>query len=485
MKSSFNQLGIVSMFVSLTLVACSMPKKLDTKLDTKLDVVLDTTQVQATWVVMGEQGQAIARAITLESTCPILQQDGVKERMHIRAVPATIAQRVTVNSTALSKPSAFPVLTCELPLRSGITSASIDGKALPLPKPVPLKILVIGDTGCRLDARKDYFQACNDVEQWPFSTVAKTAAGFAPDLVVHVGDYQYRETACPENEAGCAGSPWGFGWDTWQADFFEPAAPLLAAAPWVMVRGNHESCRRAGQGWWRFLDPRRLHASQDCNTATDDMKGNYSEPYAVPIGAGAQFLVFDSANVPNRALAKHDPVYSIYLNQFKAADQLVQRADFSIFITHHPVLGFLEGSRKSQHVEIEPGDAGLQSVLKDIHPTRLFDKNVHMLLSGDTHLFEALTFKTNHPTQFVVGNGGSSPYFNLPKVVHTTPFSKAEIAQFESTNRSGFTTMERSDSQSTAQSTAQSTDWVVKSWDQHGVLMTTCYVSKLKSECSN
>ncbi len=56
------------------------------------------------------------------------------------------------------------------------------------------------------------------------------------------------------NAHDCAGSPWGYGWDAWNADFFTPAAPLLAAAPWAAVRGNHESCARAGQGWWRFLD---------------------------------------------------------------------------------------------------------------------------------------------------------------------------------------------------------------------------------------
>ena len=36
---------------------------------------------------------------------------------------------------------------------------------------------------------------------------------------------------CPAGNQGCAGSPWGDNWTTWQADFFTPAAPLLAAAP--------------------------------------------------------------------------------------------------------------------------------------------------------------------------------------------------------------------------------------------------------------
>ncbi|MDW4746763.1 metallophosphoesterase, partial [Escherichia coli] len=82
---------------------------------------------------------------------------------------------------------------------------------------------------------------------------------------LHVGDYHYRENACPPDVAGCQGSPWGYGWDTWQADLFQPAAPLMAAAPWVLVRGNHEECARAGQGWFRFLDPRPYSAARSCD----------------------------------------------------------------------------------------------------------------------------------------------------------------------------------------------------------------------------
>ena len=48
--------------------------------------------------------------------------------------------------------------------------------------------------------------------------------------------------------------PVGYGWNVWELDFFAPSARLLAAAPWIMVRGNHEMCKRAGEGWFRFLD---------------------------------------------------------------------------------------------------------------------------------------------------------------------------------------------------------------------------------------
>ena len=110
------------------------------------------------------------------------------------------------------------------------------------------RIVLIGDTGCRMKASENAFQACNDSVKWPFAQVAQSAAALQPDLVIHVGDIHYRESPCPAGNAGCANSPWGYGFDAWQADLFEPAKPLLAAAPWVFVRGNHESCSRAGQG---------------------------------------------------------------------------------------------------------------------------------------------------------------------------------------------------------------------------------------------
>lgn len=99
---------------------------------------------------------------------------------------------------------------------------------------------------------------------------AATAAKLQPDLVMHIGDYHYRENACPSDIAGCKDSPWGYGWDTWEADLFKPAAPLLAAAPWIVVRGNHEECARAGQGWFRLLDTQAYSAKRTCDDPAND-----------------------------------------------------------------------------------------------------------------------------------------------------------------------------------------------------------------------
>ena len=94
------------------------------------------------------------------------------------------------------------------------------------------RILVLGDTGCRI--KGETVQACNDPAQWPFPQVAAQAAKLKPDLVIHVGDYLYREFGCPAGDARCAGSPSGDNWTTWAADFFTPGKVASRAAPWVI-----------------------------------------------------------------------------------------------------------------------------------------------------------------------------------------------------------------------------------------------------------
>jgi hypothetical protein len=102
-------------------------------------------------------------------------------------------------------------------------------------------------------------------KQWPFHFIADVVAQTKPDLVIHVGDYHYRETPCPRGHDGCAGSPFGDTWSVWRADFFAPADTLLKMDPWVFVRGNHELCDRGGKGWSRMLERFPFDAAAGCN----------------------------------------------------------------------------------------------------------------------------------------------------------------------------------------------------------------------------
>jgi hypothetical protein len=242
------------------------------------------------------------------------------------------------------------------------------GRHLPLPKAEPQRIVVLGDTGCRLQKSSNSYQACNDSAQYPFATMAAQAAAWKPDLVIHVGDYHYRENACPEGNAGCAGSPWGYGWDAWDADFFAPGARLLDAAPWIMARGNHENCQRGGQGYWRFLDPRPLLKGRDCNAAADDDSGNYSDPYAVPIGQSTQLLVLDTANTTWKGLKPGDTGYAKYQDLYRKLDALAQRAPRNLGIAHHPLLGMGADRKADGSIVLLPGDAGLQASFGSLNP---------------------------------------------------------------------------------------------------------------------
>jgi hypothetical protein len=131
-----------------------------------------------------------ARLVTSATGCPTLTTDKGDVAMTVRAAAT----------------ADFP-LVCAAAIPSGATQAGIADKPLPLPAANPQRILVLGDTGCRIKGAA--LQACNDPTKWPFPQLAAAAAKLKPDLVIHVGDYLYRESACPAGNQGCAGSPWG------------------------------------------------------------------------------------------------------------------------------------------------------------------------------------------------------------------------------------------------------------------------------------
>lgn len=313
------------------------------------------------WMEVGPQGM-LARTIltTGGAVCPEMMVDGTPKAMTARSTPQTC----------------FEVLVCEAPIPAGASAVSVGGTKLPvLPKKIR-RIALIGDTGCRLKGENcsdtcnptctaTSIQACNDPEEWPFASVAALVAQALPDLIVHVGDYHYREAQCPKGNPGCQGSPAGDNWPTWKADFFDPAAPLLAAAPWVVVRGNHEECKRAGQGWLNFLDPGPLPAN--CN---DD-----PNPYAAAV-PGLQILVLNTSVASSKDAAFYAPA-------FQTVNQLAQNADSPSWLAmHHPLWAFLESKGKLKTVT----DVLQQASNNDL------DEKIQLVSTGHIHLFEAVGF---------------------------------------------------------------------------------------------
>jgi hypothetical protein len=310
-----------------------------------------------------------ARIVTEATACPILKDGAAETAMTVRA-PAS---------------DKFP-LVCGAPIKAG-AHASINGLPLPAPAVSPRRILVLGDTGCRI--KGNTLQACNDSGQWPFPQLAAAAAKLKPDLIVHVGDYLYRESACPPGNKGCEGSPWGDNWTTWQADFFSPAAPLLAAAPMVLTRGNHEDCTRAGPGWQLLMGP---GAPSPCAI--------HVPLYTVNLGA-LTLGVLDDAVSDETALDKDMAgTYAAEINSLAQAPGPVW------FVHHRPTWAAISGP-----LDIPVGgNLTLIEAAKNnaAQGAPMLPDNVELQLSGHIHTFEAINYDKPVPPQIVAGNGGDN-----------------------------------------------------------------------------
>jgi hypothetical protein len=208
-------------------------------------------------------------------------------------------------------------------------------------------------------AHKTEEQAGNDPAQWPFKAIADLAASMAPDLVVHVGDFHYRETPCPAGSICGDVTTWGFGWASWDPDFFTPAASLLSAAPWIVLRGDHETCDRGGQGWWRFLDPRPFAPRRNCNLAADDPSGDYSDPYVVPLADDLVAVVLDTG-VVGETYDPESAEVQTYTEQAQMGFALAAPWGHSLLLKHQPILAYQSGGSTTA----APGNVELQGVLQ-------------------------------------------------------------------------------------------------------------------------
>lgn len=185
----------------------------------------------------GETPDLIARALVAKGDdCPTIEWSGKAERMAVRAPDRAEAfGKLCQSRTALGEALFVRIwLGSTVLLEQQVTRQ-------------PERVAVIGDTGCRITYYID--QGCNDRKTWPFASVAASVVGRQPDLILHLGDYYYREVPCLASDRNCAPGPYGDREQTWRAEFFEPARPLIAKAPWVFARGNHEDCQRGGYGW--------------------------------------------------------------------------------------------------------------------------------------------------------------------------------------------------------------------------------------------
>ncbi|MGE0719628.1 MAG: metallophosphoesterase [Alphaproteobacteria bacterium] len=384
------------------------------------------------WVTMGPAGPVV-RTITTDAACPTVRYDDFDRPMQIRIGPW----------------DAYPVTVCEAPLPAIVRQVTFAGRPVPVPSADPQRIIVLGDTGCRI--LRGNAQACNDPRQWAFARVAATAAALAPDLVIHVGDYHYRESPCPQPSAGCEGSPYGYNWAAWRADFFDPAAPLLAAAPWVMVRGNHEDCDRAGQGWFRFLDPRPRPA--DCE--------GFTEPYRISFGKFS-LVVHDSAIA--RDQDPREAEVERHRGQLATAWSLA--TEESWLLTHRPLYGIWKLDPRTRQPILN--NQTLQAAVANLGPDPF-----RAVFSGHIHRFDAFSFEDGKAAQIVVGGGGTAldPVIDEDRPKDMAIMG-ARIAHLTSTAGYAFLLMERSGG-----------GWAATLYDLDGNAVQRCRLDGKTMEC--
>jgi hypothetical protein len=331
----------------------------------------------AAWMQFTSGGTLEVRAVTT-GACPSVTFDGTS-RTTMFARAGFDANFPSVCSLAV--PPKTKTVQMEMP----------DGSSFALAPPVsdPQRILVLGDTGCRIKGTA--VQACNDPVAWPFAGLATAAANLKPDLVMHLGDYLYRESPCPPGNSGCAGSPFGDNWASWNADFFTPAAPLLKAAPWLIVRGNHEDCSRGGSGFLRLLGPNAFDAEQPCLA--------HLPPYVVRVG-DQSIAVMDNASASDTSV--DDAWVAVYRADFAelkamASDDAGRRIWLA---AHRPIWAAISGPLG---IPIG-GNATLIAASGDLTAF----KSLSLMLSGHIHTFEAINYRTKLPPQIVAGHGGDN-----------------------------------------------------------------------------
>lgn len=385
------------------------------------------------WTQFGPEGLE-ARAVTNAASCPSLEVDGAQATMTRRSDPGP----------------GYPVLSCAAPIPPSTRRATLDGAPLALTPADPKRILVIGDTGCRIKISK--VQACNDPAAWPFHLTAAAAAAAKPDLVIHVGDYHYRETACPAGNQGCSGSPFGDNWAVWRADFFAPADTLLRIAPWIMVRGNHEECNRGGKGWSRTLDAYPFDQAAGCN--------GLGQPFSVAL-PGLTLAVMDVSTAEETKVDEAQA--AAFRRQFQA---LAQAPGPTWLLLHRPIW-----SVESMKANVQVGvNLTLAAAAAGAIPPQ-----VQMMLSGHHHTFQVFNYDADLPPQLVSGHGGD--YLDQGAPANPTGMVMSGVrvrSGITEPNAFGFTLLERQESGA----------WRIVDHDLRGDPVRTCMLANREITCA-
>ncbi len=263
-------------------------------------------------------------------------------------------KHMTARRPAESTGAAFSaIFVCRAAIPARATAAAVGATSIPASLPAEIdRIALLGDTGCRLKTG-DPVQGCSSTAKWPLALLAASIARANPDLIMHTGDYFYREMACPTDMLKrCGGSPApiaGMSYkDTqysWIADVILPLSPIFSIAPIVATRGNHEACFRGGNGWYLFFDPWPDTAEHCAPNAKGDVptavSKTWTRDFPLRDGRSLHIAVVDSAygnDVEVSSWKQYaDPLYAAAQRQ----SQVLPGRE-SWLVTHRPIFGITQ-----------------------------------------------------------------------------------------------------------------------------------------------
>jgi hypothetical protein len=270
------------------------------------------------YIILGINGTPHIRAIVdYNETCPSPMH---KEDVESNLQEVQLDVRVLGNPINENKmPYKFPIKVCELKVEEGTVHRKLLEKGLlhmnwknqsyPVPrvKSSPSRFMFISDTGLRIkpsnlglgnvasgeypcnattvygihqcyvnftkdDLKEPQTGSFQGLDEWYLKQIVDDAISQDVDVVVHLGDYLYRQGPCPINNTDyldgdtkdCSAinlpehataddiandtvmnfipGEFGDNWWGWWGDFFWPFLELLKTAPIIALRGNHEIC---------------------------------------------------------------------------------------------------------------------------------------------------------------------------------------------------------------------------------------------------
>lgn len=339
--------------------------------------------------------------------CPLLDAD-VSTGKGTKKVRVTMTAR---RAGATTQDAFHALLVCEARVPKGAKSASVAGRSVPAAMPATVdRIAVFGDSGCRL--KGSAIQACNDPQEWPLALNARSIVRDRPDVAIFLGDFFYREMACPAaNSALCGGSPaplsgvpftdsaWG-----WVADVFVPMAPLFPALPLYVIRGNHELCTKGGNGYFLFFEP-TFGTSKACAPSTGGVAPVVNMPttsvdLSVEGGRTLRLVSVDSSNGVDDAI--DDTVAASLRPLYVDADRQARGADEAWLLTHRPITAIVS----STYLPSPPGAATPWTSLTNTFASSGLLGRYDLMLSSHLHLAQAVQIP-GLPGEIVLGNAGA------------------------------------------------------------------------------